>query len=48
METKQITVSFVVTASGKVAHRGFTIDWIKGDDTETIADAIKDAILSIE
>jgi hypothetical protein len=48
METRKVTVSFVVTASGKVAHRGFTIDWIKCDDTETIADAIKYAILSIE
>lgn len=48
METRKVTVSFVVNVDGHTAHRGFTIDWIKGDDTETIADAIKYAILSIE
>jgi hypothetical protein len=48
METRPITVSFVVNTGGRVALRDLAIDWIECDDAETIAEDIKEAILNIE
>jgi hypothetical protein len=48
METREVTVSFVVRTHGQVAVRVFDIEWIEIDSAEAIADTIKDAILSIE
>ena len=48
METRPITVSFVVNVDGHVVFRDIGIDWIDSDDAKTIAKDIEDAILNIE
>jgi len=48
METRPITVSFVVRVGGQVLFRDLVFDWIECDDIGTIAKDIKDAILNIE
>jgi hypothetical protein len=48
MNTRQITVSFVVNADGQAAIRDISLDWIEIDDVQKIAKDIKEAILNIE
>jgi hypothetical protein len=48
MNTRQISVSFVVNADGHIALRDLEIGWIERDSAEAIADDIEDAILNIE
>ena len=48
METRRISVSFIVRVAGQESQRYLLIDWIECDDADTIAGDIKDAILNIE
>lgn len=48
MNSRPITISFVVVADGHVVSRDIAIEWIECDDAETIATDIKEAILNIE
>ena len=48
MDTRQISISFVVNVDGHVVFRDLAIDWIGIDDAETIARDIEEAINNIE
>lgn len=48
METRKVTVSFVLKVDGQVRFRDITLDWIETDDVRTIANDIEEAILNIE
>lgn len=48
MNTRRISISFVVNAGKQVAFRDLSIDWIESDNAGTIAEDIKEAILNIE
>ena len=48
METRRISVSFIVRVAEQESQRYLLIDWIEKDGAEAIADDIKNAILNIE